>query len=584
MIGYKKITAATVPNAAIGKVITFVDENGLPKYKDENGVVGSNVGPQGPIGNTGPQPALSSSTPTALTISGTGSAGSSSTAPKSDHTHPMPGLSTTSVAGFMSATNTLKLGSLITDVVADYGADPTGSTDSTTAIQNAINAVQSAGGGVVWLPKGRFKITSTLVVSGQGVTLWGAGASYNCDVGNYTTTGVSWIVWGASSSNIAVQAAPVAGASNQALIGFQFRGISIDCRNGDTNQATIALQMLSCHGFHVEDFFIIDPITVGIDMNVVATLGEARDCTRGFMGRGAIRVLDGASSGAFGLRLNGDSGANTCCNHFDTVQIVHSGSNGNAAIELLNADSNTFINCYVNRGSGTNVGIRFNGSNSAATLVARNNVLINCSPGLGGIVSKATGLTFPALDNYAVLQQVGNGEPVPTIEAGSSFYFSCNGTQNGGAFSTLLGNIPAFKLNSNFTTTIATNTNTGLQFFAQPNEVWKLSVNMSTQCSSTGGSKYQITAPAGATVEGWLKSSGAAITTLSYQRITAINTLNATATHTVATTPGPDTIEVMVSVGATGGVIAIGAASVTATQTTTIFAGSYMTAQKVSGV
>src|SRR5262249_49353128 len=152
------------------------------------------------------------------------------------------------------------------------------------------------------------------------------------------------------------------------------------------------------------------------------------------------------------------------------IQIMHAGTSGNAAIEMLNSDSNEFHQILINRASGTNVGIRLNGSASAATLVARNNVFYNCSPGLGGM--QAVTNTFPALDNYNIQQQVGNGEPIPTIGSGCSLYFSVNGTQNGGAYSTLLGNIPAIALNANFTTTLATNTNTNLQFFAQANEVW----------------------------------------------------------------------------------------------------------------
>lgn len=46
----------------------------------------------------------------------------------------------------------------ITANVVDYGADKTGGNDSTTAIQNAINAVQNAGGGTVYLPEGTYKV------------------------------------------------------------------------------------------------------------------------------------------------------------------------------------------------------------------------------------------------------------------------------------------------------------------------------------------------------------------------------------------------------------------------------------------
>jgi len=64
--------------------------------------------------------------------------------------------------------------------VTGYGADPTGATDSTTAIQNAINAA-AVGGGVVFLPAGEFRVspqgnqclrvsTSNIVIRGAGTT------------------------------------------------------------------------------------------------------------------------------------------------------------------------------------------------------------------------------------------------------------------------------------------------------------------------------------------------------------------------------------------------------------------------------
>jgi len=45
--------------------------------------------------------------------------------------------------------------------VLDYGADPTGTTDSTNAIQNAINA-----GSFIYIPTGTYKITSSLTCYG----------------------------------------------------------------------------------------------------------------------------------------------------------------------------------------------------------------------------------------------------------------------------------------------------------------------------------------------------------------------------------------------------------------------------------
>ena len=59
--------------------------------------------------------------------------------------------------------------------VLSFGADPTGSTDSTTAIQNAINA-GSQQHRAVYLPPGEFTVTAHLMVN--NVTLSGAGEWY----------------------------------------------------------------------------------------------------------------------------------------------------------------------------------------------------------------------------------------------------------------------------------------------------------------------------------------------------------------------------------------------------------------------
>ena len=56
-------------------------------------------------------------------------------------------------------------GTVVADVIAtDFGADPTGETDSTSAIQDAINAVKNLGGGTVFLPIGKYLVSSTISI------------------------------------------------------------------------------------------------------------------------------------------------------------------------------------------------------------------------------------------------------------------------------------------------------------------------------------------------------------------------------------------------------------------------------------
>lgn len=66
--------------------------------------------------------------------------------------------------------------------VTEFGADPSGKSDSTKAIQSAIDAVAEAGGGVVFLPEGTFRIAPpedapcALKIDRPNVVLRGAGA------------------------------------------------------------------------------------------------------------------------------------------------------------------------------------------------------------------------------------------------------------------------------------------------------------------------------------------------------------------------------------------------------------------------
>lgn len=56
--------------------------------------------------------------------------------------------------------------------VVDYGADPTGVNDSAAAIQAAINAAGTSGGGMVYFPSGDYKLLSEVTVGYERTTLY----------------------------------------------------------------------------------------------------------------------------------------------------------------------------------------------------------------------------------------------------------------------------------------------------------------------------------------------------------------------------------------------------------------------------
>jgi hypothetical protein len=78
------------------------------------------------------------------------------------------------------------------NVVSGYGADPTGASDSTTAIQNALNAAGSNNGATVFFPTGQYKISSVLTVP-NNTSLLGSTLDQGATIIKQTTTNTNGI-------------------------------------------------------------------------------------------------------------------------------------------------------------------------------------------------------------------------------------------------------------------------------------------------------------------------------------------------------------------------------------------------------
>lgn len=284
-------------------------------------------------------------------------------------------------------------------------------------------------------------------------------------------------------------------------------------------------------------------------------------------GTGAVCVVNGKvqptacaiGGGGITTVANGGTGAAMTCADGDVVQ----------------ATSATALACrdHVNFGAVASVAttgkIRLPDAN-AAVLVGLNGVTDYEGIRYGGSANSTW--TF---GNGAEYNQQNGYDFRVAPSTGGSLYLGGYGTwtdSTSGVVADLA--IASWYLTANFTTTSATATATNITWPVVNAEAYTLECYLTTQCSSTGGVKYSIGAPVGSTVEGWLDATTTSITTLTRQRFTAVNTLNGTATHTVATTPGPDVIRARVVSGGAGS-ITLKAASVTAGQTTTIFAGSF---------
>lgn len=306
--------------------------------------------------------------------------------------------------------------------VRDFGAVGNGVANDTTPIQTAINAASAVGGGIVFLPAGVYNVTATLLIQASGVSLVGVANMYFTDVGSYTNG--SEIFWSGGVGGPIVKFAPIEGAAAQALKGNRVENLYIR----GTSTATIGLQLIAVQGGRFSNVFILECTVADLDLNVATTLGENRGTFRNTFTGLFLRNVNGAGQSGIGIRMDGDQNgapsANVNANNFENVSINYTNGQG---ILINNADSNRFFGCIMGRlGGGTGIGLELAGSNLSDGCVARANTFWAFEAGLGGVIARATALTFASRDNTVFEYSLENGAPLPTIEAGAGFDYHHN--------------------------------------------------------------------------------------------------------------------------------------------------------------
>jgi hypothetical protein len=121
--------------------------------------------------------------------------------------------------------------------VLDFGADPTGVSDSTTAIQNAINSFPS-GRGMVFLPAGTYKVASTITVAQDRIHLVGAG---------------SWatqLLFAPTANGSCLK------LSKGASVLFQGSVVGISFYSADSTYTKTALEIVDVSGYNIEDIVV----------------------------------------------------------------------------------------------------------------------------------------------------------------------------------------------------------------------------------------------------------------------------------------------------------------------------------------
>jgi hypothetical protein len=169
----------------------------------------------------------------------------------------LPGSSATASAATTTASTAEDGTTDWLNVVSGYQADPTGDTDSTTAIQDAISACPV--GGVVYFPAGTYTVSAPLLITNAGTRLLGSHSDNNGFEG---------------------------GGSNAAIINASatFAGDAIIDTNG---QADFSARDLNVHGHNMTS-----GTTIGINVNGGALL---EDIVVGYTVGTGVKIRNGVT-------------------------------------------------------------------------------------------------------------------------------------------------------------------------------------------------------------------------------------------------------------------------------------------------
>jgi len=249
--------------------------------------------------------------------------------------------------------------------VLSYGADPTGQADSTTAIQNAINA-GSAAGKAVYIPPGNYLVTAHLIVN--NVTLTGAGEWYSVLEGN--GVGVFGNMPPSPSTNVHLSNFAIFGQVNARVDSEDFMGIG-----GGLQDSTISDVWIQ----HVQaGIWMTGPFTnLKIsDVRIQDTVADGINFDGG--------ITDSSITGAY-IRNTGDDGIALWSNGVaDSNDIV---SHNTVVLPILannfaiyGGSDNSIVGNYgadtITQGGGIQVGNRFAAVPLSGTTTIAGNTLV----------------------------------------------------------------------------------------------------------------------------------------------------------------------------------------------------------------
>jgi hypothetical protein len=312
-------------------------------------------------------------------------------------------------AGAVASTVQTKLRESVS--VKDFGAVGNGVADDTAAIQAAITATQTAGGGVIFLPLGTYKISSTLTITGNGVVLQGAAFNQFHDTGTPVyPVSLSWVGGASPMISISTTSATIPITTGCGLINLALFGNAL---------ATVGVYLNSVRYSEFTNLYVNNVIQdcYYLTCRTLST-GEATDTQQNIFTNCTWRTFSPAAvQAANGMTLTaqtpGASNANTSFNVFNyCVGQTYAGAGGGVGFLLIDADNNSFFGCRVARSGTTTYGLSIRGGDT--------NIFFGFScGGANGIEVRGTASGYPAnqVGNCFIVADDANGTQYPALDA-----------------------------------------------------------------------------------------------------------------------------------------------------------------------
>lgn len=287
----------------------------------------------------------------------------------------------------------------------DFGAVGDGSTDDKSAINAWLAAVAASPSRLGYIQCKTYACVGALnTIATGGIRIVAVGPSSSHDVGS--AFGAIIKATGATTGHTMLTVAPTDGASAQQIDAIYLDGVTFDC-NGKAAKGVI----WKARG-GLLNISVLSATGTGLEFDVPATLGEARDTQRTkvrFVGRQL--EADGVA-----LRLKGDASANSSFLQFELVDIAHKNATG---IIIENGDNLVFSDVRVAfaAGGSATYSVEFRGGATEAQSARAIDMVLSATKAayIGGFTS----YTVPSYNIHLFIDDA-NGTPAPVVEAGAT--------------------------------------------------------------------------------------------------------------------------------------------------------------------